>query len=311
MKYRPLGTTGMLVSQVGLGGWQLTNPSWGMHDAGEATRIVEAAADAGCNFFDTAPGYASGRSEELLGRALKPLRSKVLLCSKFGHSPEGVTNFGVEALRPSIEASLKRLQTDYLDVLLVHNPPADVLDGNSTSLYEELQRLKAGGLLRSYGVSVDSSADLEKVMATTQCGVVEILFNVFHQEPRRAFAAAKHRGIGLIAKVPLDSGWLSGKYRADTRFIGVRNRWSPEVIARRTELVDKLKALLPPNLSLSHAALGYILAQSEISTVIPGAKTVQQLHDNLSAAEAELSSATTQLMQAFWEQELEAAPLPW
>ncbi len=301
----------MLVSEIGLGGWQLANPAWEMNDTGEAIRIVEAAADAGCNFFDTAPGYASGRSEELLGRALKPLRSKILLCSKFGHSPEGVTDFGVAALRPSIDASLKRLQTDYLDVVLVHNPPADVLDGNSTALYEELERLKDGGVLRSYGVSVDSSADLAKVIGTTRSGVVEVLFNVFHQEPRRAFAAAKHSGIGLIAKVPLDSGWLSGKYRADTRFVGVRNRWSPEVIARRTELVDKLRTLLPPNLSLSHAALGYILAQSEISTVIPGAKTVQQLRDNLSAAEAELSSATTTLMQAFWKQELANDPLPW
>ncbi len=301
----------MLVSEIGLGGWQLANPAWEMNDTGEAIRIVEAAVDAGCNFFDTAPGYASGRSEELLGRALKPLRSKILLCSKFGHSPEGVTDFGVAALRPSIDASLTRLQTDYLDVLLVHNPPADVLDGNSTSLYEELERLKSGGVLRSYGVSVDSGAELEKVTATTQCGVVEILFNVFHQEPRRAFAAAKHRGIGLIAKVPLDSGWLSGKYRADTRFVGVRNRWSPELIARRTELVDKLRALLPPNLSLSHAALGYILAQSEISTVIPGAKTTGQTLDNFAAANEELSPGTTRLIQEFWQQEIMNDPLPW
>lgn len=301
----------MLVSEIGLGAWQLANPVWDMHDASEATRIVEAAVDAGCNFFDTAPGYSGGRSEELLGRALKPLRSKVLLCSKFGHHPQGGSDFGTAALRPSIDASLKRLQTDYLDVLLVHNPPAELLDGNATPLYEALERLKESGLLRSYGVSLDSGADLTKVIRTTRSGVVEVLFNVFHQEPLLSMAAAKAQGTGLVAKVPLDSGWLTGKYRADSRFVGVRDRWGPEVIARRTALVDKLRAIVPPDGSLGQVALRYILAQPEISTVIPGAKTTAQVRDNCAAADAALSDVTTGLIRAFWEQELRDAPLPW
>ncbi len=311
MEYRPLGSAGIKVSAIGLGGWQLANPLWEMHDPNEALRIVRTALDAGCNFFDTAPGYSAGRSEELLGRALRQVRGRVVLCSKFGHTAEGETDFRVAAVRTSIEASLQRLQTDYLDVLLVHNPPAELLDGTRTPLYEELERLKGEGKLRSYGVSLDSACDLEKVLATTRSGVVEVLFNVFHQEPRPAFAAARDQGVGLIVKVPLDSGWLSGKYRSDSRFTGVRDRWTAEVIARRAALVAQFAALLPPGLTLTHAALQYVLAQPEVATVIPGAKTTSQARDNFAAASAGLPAEVVQSIRALWERELKAEPLPW
>lgn len=311
MKYRTLGSSQIRVSEIGFGGWQLANPIWGMHDEKAALRLVRTARDAGCNFFDTAPGYAEGRSEELLGRALKSDRGQVVLCSKFGHTADGETDFSVAGLRPAITASLGRLQTNYLDVLLVHNPPVDLLDGNRTSLYAELDRLKQEGLLRTYGVSLDWAKDLEQVVATTGSGVIEVLFNVFHQEPQAAFAAAQKRGVGLIAKVPLDSGWLSGKYRSGSRFLGVRDRWTPEIIARRAALVEQFSTLLPSSLSLPHAALRYILAQPEVSTVIPGAKTIEQVLENVAAANAELPPETVRAIRALWERELKTSPLPW
>ena len=117
MECRPLGSAGIKVSAIGLGGWQLANPLWEMHDPNEALRIVQTALDAGCNFFDTAPGYSAGRSEELLGRALRQVRGRVVLCSKFGHTAEGETDFRVAAVRTSIEASLQRLQTDRKSVV--------------------------------------------------------------------------------------------------------------------------------------------------------------------------------------------------
>lgn len=311
MKYRSLGSSNLVVSEIGFGAWQLANPAWGLDDEAGAARLVEAALAGGCTFFDTAPGYGEGRSETVLGRALRAVRDRVVICSKFGHTAEGETDFGVEALRPAIEASLRRLQTDYLDVLLVHNPPAELLDGNRTPLYAALERLREAGLLRTYGVSIDWGHDLERILATTSCQVVEVLFNAFHQEPQSVFAAAQRQGVGLIAKVPLDSGWLSGKYRRHSRFAGIRDRWSPEVIERRASLVEKLTGLLPLDLSLPQAALRFVLAQPEIATAIPGAKTVEQVQANLAAADAVLPPDLVDAVRELWVREIKDHPLPW
>ncbi len=311
MKQRPLGRTGISVSEIGLGAWQLANADWGLHDPDEARRLIEQALNAGCNFFDTAPGYGAGRSETLLGEVLRPVRGRVTICTKFGHSPQGETDFSVSAIRTSLEASLKRLQTDYLDVYLLHNPPAELMDGNHAPHYEELERLKVEGKVRAYGVSADYSKDLETVLETTASSVIEVLFNVFHQEPKVSFRKAQDSGVGLITKVPLDSGWLSGKYRRDSTFEGVRRRWSSEVIARRAALVEQLSALIPPGRSLAHAALQYVLAQPEVSTVIAGAKTVDQVQDNVAAATSELPTEVVREIYSFWERELKDDPLPW
>lgn len=311
MNYRTLGSSDLVVSEIGFGAWQLANPAWGMSDEDEALRLVHTALEGGCTFFDTAPGYGEGRSETVLGRALRPVRDRVVICSKFGHTADGESDFSVAALRPAIEASLARLQTDHLDVLLVHNPPAELLDGNRTPLYAELDHLKQQGLLRAYGVSIDWARDLEQVVRTTGSRVVEVLFNAFHQEPGTAFAAAQRRGVGLIAKVPLDSGWLSGKYRRGSRFEGIRDRWTPEVIERRAALVEQLAARLPADLPLPLAALRFILAHPEISTVIPGAKTTAQVRANLAASEASLPADLVAAIRDLWARELEADPLPW
>jgi aryl-alcohol dehydrogenase-like predicted oxidoreductase len=311
MQARALGATGLRVGEIGLGCWQLANPAWGTEDAAEAVRIVHAALDGGCTLFDTAPGYGGGRSEALLGEALDGRRSKAVLCSKFGHPADGPADFSVAALRPSIDASLRRLRTDHLDVLLVHNPPPDVLDGRRCDLYEALERLREQGLLRHYGVSIDSLDELSTVVRTTGAGVVEVLFNVFNQGAQPGLAAAHASGIGLIAKVPLDSGWLSGRYGAATRFDGVRGRWTADVIARRAALVERLKALLPPGLPMARAALRFILAQPEISAVIPGATSVRQLRDNLAAGDAQLDADTVDAIRALWQREIAPEPLPW
>lgn len=311
MKSRPLGSTGITVSEIGLGAWQLANPAWGLHDTGDALRIVQRALDAGCDFFDTAPGYGSGRSEELLGQALKPVRARVSICTKFGHGADGVSNFDAASARPALEQSLRRLQTDYVDVYLLHNPPPHVMDGSQTGIYDELERLKMEGKVRAYGVSLDSLHELETVIETTRCQAAEVLFNVFHQGPLAAFRLAKARGMGLIAKVPLDSGWLSGKYCATSSFEGVRDRWSPEIIARRAALAGQFAALLPPGVSMAHGALQYLLAQPEISTVIPGAKSVEQADDNFTAGDGALNAETVNSIHFLWERELRDRPLPW
>ena len=311
MNYRSLGRSGLTVSEIGLGCWQLSSNAWGTHDSRDAGRIVQAALDQGCTFFDTAPGYGAGRSESVLGEALKGRRSQVVLCSKFGHPAQGPADFSVGALRPAIDASLQRLRTDYLDVLVVHNPPPEWLDGRRSGLYEALADLQQAGVLRAYGVSVDTLADMQIALQTTGSTVMEVLFNAFHQGVRPGFAGAAAQGVGLIAKVPLDSGWLSGSYGRDSHFGGVRDRWSANVIARRAALVERLVALLPPGTSLPHAALGYALAQPEIATVIPGARSTRQVEDNMAASGVQIDGRVPDAILALWQREIEADPLPW
>ena len=315
MHRRPFGTTGMQVSEIGLGAWQLANPDWNLSDTDEALRIVQRSLDAGCTFFDTAPGYGYGRSEELLGQALEPVRHDVIICTKFSHHGAGddgqPDTFDTQHIRPVLEGSLRRLRTDYVDILLLHNPPRELMDGRTASQYEELEQLKAEGKLREYGVSLDWKVELEMVAETTRSKAVELMYNAFYQEPRDAFAQAQARGIGLIVKVPLDSGWLSGRYRGGHRFGDVRSRWSPDVLARRGALIEQFAALVPPGRSLAHAALQYCLARPEVSTVIPGAKTVEQALDNFAATNERLPADVVRAIDALWERELKHDPLPW
>jgi len=312
MQLRPLGNSGLQVSAVGLGAWQLNNPLWGGADAAGSVRLVHAALDAGCNFLDTAPAYGDGASERLIGEALRGRRSAAVLCTKFGHTDAEAKDFSVAALRPTLEASLRRLQTDHVDVLLLHNPPPELLDrAQAAELHAGLEALRAEGKIRVFGASVDWREELHTLTTCSRSGAAEVLFNAFHQEPQPAFAAAAARGLGLIAKVPLDSGWLSGRYDGHSRFDGIRARWTPAVIARRGALVAKLQALLPPGLPLAQAALRFVLAQPEVSTVIPGAKSCAQLEANLAAAAAPLPPAVVAAIQALWSADIASDPLPW
>ena len=303
----------MNVSEIGLGAWQLANPEWGSSDSKEALEIVQKSLEAGCNFFDTAPGYGHGRSEELLGEGLKSVRRDIVICTKFSHYAEdGARDFDTKNVRPVLEGSFRRLQTDYVDILLLHNPPRELMNGNTApDLYEELEKLKTEGKIREYGVSLDWQVELETVLDTTKSKAAEVFFNALYQEMLPAFPKAQEQGMGLIVKVPLDSGWLSGRYRGGHKFDDVRSRWSPEVLARRSELVEKFAALVPEGTSLAHAALQFVLAQPQVSTVIPGAKTVEQALDNFAAADKQLSPEIVQSMYDLWKQEIEAEPLPW
>jgi aryl-alcohol dehydrogenase-like predicted oxidoreductase len=312
MNYRPFGATGIQVSEIGLGAWQLANPDWKLSDQNEAMQIVYQSLAAGCNFFDTAPGYGKGVSEEILGKALKSAkREEIVICTKAGYTAAGEEDFSTGAISPILETSLRRLQTDYVDILLLHNPARELMDGRVATQYEELERLKQAGKIREYGVSLDWSEEMTMVMATTQSKAFEVYFNALYQEMLPAFATAQEQGIGLIVKVPLDSGWLSGRYRGQHQFDDIRVRWSPEVLERRTVLVEKFAQLVPSDRSLAHAALQFCLAQPAVSTVIPGAKSVAQALDNIAAADQQLPAESVQAIYALWTQEIAGDPLPW
>lgn len=313
MNKRSLGSTGVEVSEIGFGAWQLCNSdSWGGMDEQTAHRLIDEAIDGGINLFDTAPNYAQTKSERILGKALQNKRDKVVLVSKFGHTPEGPKVFSVDWFWESLEASLGRLRTDYLDVLLLHNPPKEIYAGTDP-LWAVLEEARAQGKIRHYGASLDFAAEVENCLANTNSEVLEVLFNVFHQDVRRSFAAVRQHGAGIIAKVPLDSGWLTGRFDANSRFEGIRARWSANEIAQRAELVSGIKWLVADGSELASKAIAYLLSYDEVSCAIPGTRTPQQLKSNLAAAGYRLSREERKRLEALWDDVTDNGSklLPW
>lgn len=311
MNKRPLGTTGMTVSEIGFGAWQLGATLWKGEQDQKAIDLVHEALDRGCTLFDTAPGYGDGNSERLLGEALQGRQETVTLVSKYGHRADGSTDFSPENMREGVLESLQSLQTEYLDVLLLHSPPKEILDG-SLGHYEELERLKSEGLIRAYGASVDTSKDLRLVLQHSKSQVVEVLFHALDQETSYAFDEAQDKGVGLIVKVPLDSGWLTGKYNANTDFhTGYRERWSDDVKKRRASYVKALSFLTTSERTMSQGALQFILSYPQISSVIPGSRTSRYLQENMAASEGRLSNEDIQAVRNLWESQIKEDPLPW
>ncbi|QSF43334.1 aldo/keto reductase [Paenibacillus tianjinensis] len=311
MNKRQYGSTGKSVSEIGFGAWQLGNSQdWEAMSETAAIELVHEALERGMNFFDTAPNYGLGTSEELLGKALAGKRSSAVLNTKFGHAVDGRTNYNADQIIRSVEGSLKRLQTDYVDSVLIHNPPFEILDGKYGH-YEELEKLKAAGKILTYGVSVDSAPEMLEVIKHTNIGVMEVMFNIFYQETAEAFKLAQENNIALIIKVPLDSGWLSGKYNSQSTFSGVRSRWSPEIIRKRAALLEQIQFITNEETTMTMAALRFILAYPEVTTVIPGVRNSAQLAENIAASDGAMPKEQVKKLQGLWEQEIRGLELGW
>ena len=313
MQYRNFFPGSPAVSAIGLGAWQLgVNSGWQGLTEQEAVHLVQAALDAGVNFFDTAPNYGHGSGEERLGKALKYTdRAQIVINTKFGHTPTGTTNYSAAHIRESLEGSLQRLQTDYVDSLIIHNPPSSYLDGNNNPHYEILEQLKQEGKLRAYGASLDTCADMRLLMDTTGSQVIEAFFNILHQDAANAFEQAQQKGVGIIVKIPLDSGWLTGKYHAGSTFTGVRARWSAEDIVTRAALVEEVKTIIGTSQPMAQVALAFCLAFDAVSTVIPGNLNTAQLQQNLQSLEHPLPAETVLQLKQFYREKVAPLLLPW
>jgi len=310
MDYKSFADTKKQASRLGFGAWQLGNSEfWSPMTEQEGINLVQEAVKNGITLFDTAPGYASGRSETILGKALKNVREEVIINSKFGHRADGRTDFSSTSIEAAIHDSLSRLQTDYLDSLILHNPAKNILMG-FTDHFKVMKQMKDLGLIRAYGVSIDSIEELQMTLEHTDSSVIEIMFNVFHQIPEEWLNKAKDKGVAIIAKVPLDSGWLSGKYDQYTVFTGIRDRWLFEDKKRRSDLCKKL-IWFTRDKNLTKYALGFIKSFDQITSFIPGIHSMEHLHENLSYAEYNLPEELKKQFINLYEKEIKNNPLPW
>ena len=313
MKYNTYLPESPKVSEIGLGAWQLgARSGWKSMTEKDALNMVHEAMDLGINFFDTSPNYGFGSSEERLGKALKNYdRDTFVINTKFGHSATGETNYAADQIRTSLEGSLKRLQVDYIDSLIIHNPPAEFLDGHKTSHYRILEALKNEGKIKAYGASLDSFEEMKLFMETTNADIIEAFFNILHQDAARAFPLAEEKQVRIIAKIPLDSGWLSGKYTAESVFHDIRDRWSKEDIRIRAGLVDELKAIIGTDRHLAQTAISFCLAYDAVATVIPGNSNTDQLHANVESVKEPLPQDLNKTLESFYKEKVAHLNLPW
>jgi aryl-alcohol dehydrogenase-like predicted oxidoreductase len=301
------------VSEIGLGAWQLGNNSgWQGMSEKEAIALVEKSLEYGINFFDTAPNYGRGSSEERLGKALKGVdRNKIVINTKFGHTDSGKTNYNSKYIRESLEGSLKRLQVDYVDSIIIHSPPIEYLDGTKNDHYEIFERLIDEGKIKAYGASLDTYESMLLLMNTTNAAVIEAFFNILHQDTAQAFELATKKGVGIIAKIPLDSGWLSGKYHAESTFQDIRKRWSKQDIQTRAHLVDKVKQIVHAADDLAQKSISFCLAYDAVATVIPGNINIPQLKTNVDSINNPLSREIIKELEEFYLNEVKDLKLPW
>jgi aryl-alcohol dehydrogenase-like predicted oxidoreductase len=288
MKYRKLGRTGIEVSEIGFGAWGIGGNSYGPVDDSVSTAALRAAFDLGVTFFDTSDLYGDGHSEEVLGTALKDVRGKVIIATKVGTLPHTgfymPQDFSPGHIVSGVEESLRRLKTDTVDLLQLHSPPLDVLEGDGR-IVETLQGLVRAGKIRAYGISARSPADGRAAVEKYGFPVVQVNFNLIDQRAAECglFALAAERGTGVICRTPLCFGYLSGKLQGDEEFPGLdhRKNWPPGQRRRWAEAPDLFSFLNDgKERTAAQLALRFCLDHPEISAVIPGMLTPEEVRED-------------------------------
>lgn len=286
------------MSEIGFGAWAIGG-DWGQTDDSISLAAMGAAVDAGVTFFDTADVYGDGHSERLIARLLRDRRESLFVATKFGRrAPQEVVQYSYENLRSWLERSRENLGVDAVDLVQLHCPPWEAY--YTPGVFEACDRLVEEGLARAYGVSVEKVEEALKAIEYPGVSTVQIIFNIFRQRPAELFfEQARLRDVGVIVRVPLASGLLTGKFDRTTTFGSddhrAFNRHGESFDVGETfagvdfelglQVVEQLQALVPEGATLAQLALRWILGFEAVSTVIPGAKTVEQARANAAAAD--------------------------
>jgi aryl-alcohol dehydrogenase-like predicted oxidoreductase len=300
MNYRTLGRTGWQVSEISFGAWGIGG-SWGTVDDDVSLAALRQALDLGVNFIDTADVYGDGRSEKLIGQVLRERRGeRIYVATKAGRrlSPHVADGYNRENLTAFVERSLRNLGVETLDLVQLHCPPTEVY--YRPEVFGVLDDLAAGGKLRYYGVSVEKVEEALKAIEYPNVKTVQIIFNMFRQRPAGLFfSQAAARRIGILARVPLASGMLTGKMRANTTFeeddhrnynrdgqaFDVGETFSGVPYDVGLAAVEELRALVPEGATMAQLALRWILMFDAVTCAIPGAKTPAQAAGNAAAGD--------------------------
>jgi aryl-alcohol dehydrogenase-like predicted oxidoreductase len=321
MQLRRLGKTGDEVSEIGFGAWAIGG-SWGATNDTESMAAMNAAVDAGITFFDTADVYGDGHSEKLVAQLLRDRDEALIVATKFGRrAAQEVGNYTYENLRGWLERSRANLGVEVVDLVQLHCPPWDAY--YTPSVFEACERLVDEGLVRAYGVSVEKVEEALKAIEYPSVATVQIIFNIFRQRPAELlFQEAQRRDVGLIIRVPLASGLLTGKFTHDTRFadddhrmfnkhgeqFDVGETFSGVDYDTGVEVADALKELVPPGATLAQFSLRWILDHEAVTTVIAGARTTAQAQDNAAAADLPpLSAAAREAVSDLYRDRIAAS----
>jgi aryl-alcohol dehydrogenase-like predicted oxidoreductase len=307
MQYRDLGRTGFKVSALSFGAWAIGG-TWGPVDEAESLAALHHSIELGVNFFDTADVYGDGLSERLLAKLKKESRETIYIATKAGRrlNPHTTEGYNRANLTTFVERSLKNLNTDSLDLLQLHCPPTEVY--YQPEVFGILDDLTIAGKIRNYGVSVEKVEEALKAIEFQNVQTVQIIFNMFRLRPAELlFEQVLKRKVGILARVPLASGMLTGKMKAETQFSAddhrAFNRHGEAFDRGETfsgvdynlglEAVEELKKMCPPGMSLVQFALRWILMFDAVTCAIPGAKRPSQADENFSAADLPALSAET------------------
>jgi aryl-alcohol dehydrogenase-like predicted oxidoreductase len=297
MQYRMLGRTGFEVSTVGFGAWAIGG-TWGQLDDAEAMRCLHRALDLGVNFFDTADVYGDGHSERLLARLRRERRDPFWIATKVGRrsSPHDAASYTRENLTRYVERCLENLEVEALDLVQLHCPPTDVY--YMPEVFGVLDDLVKAGKIRFYGASVERVEEGLKALEYPALQTLQVIFNILRQRPAELlFPRATERKVGILARLPLSSGMLTGKMSSATRFHPDDHRafnregaafdkgetFSGFEYERGLGVVEKLRALTPPGMTLPELALRYIASFPAVTCSIPGARRVEQVEQNIAA----------------------------
>jgi len=313
MQYRKLGQTGWEVSAVSFGAWGI-GADWGTVDDSTSLAALHTAIDQGVNFIDTADVYGDGRSERLIGKILKDRKEEIIVATKAGRrlNPHIASGFTRENLIAFIERSLKNLGVDALDLVQLHCPPTEVY--YMPEVFGYLDELVQAGKSKFYGVSVEKVEEAIKAIEYANVHTVQIIYNIFRQRPADLFfKLAQERQVGILARVPLSSGMLTGKFSKASIFEDSDHRkynrngesfdkgetFSGVDFTLSLKAVEELRSLVPEGWTMAQFALRWILMQEAVSCVIPGAKRPSQAEDN--AAAADLPPIGIEVMDAVGE----------
>ena len=315
MQYRELGRTGMKVSTVSFGAWAIGG-SWGHVDDSDSLAALNRAVDLGVNFIDTADVYGDGRSERLVAQLLKQRKETIYVATKAGRrlDPHLAGGYNRANLTAFVERSLKNLDTERIDLLQLHCPPTEVYYMPET--FGVLDDLVKAGKLRNYGVSVEKVEEALKAIEYPDVKTVQIIFNIFRQRPAELFfGEALRRKVGILARVPLASGLLTGKLSAKSSFESDDHRafnrhgeafdrgetFSGVDYETGLKAVEELRNLLPAGWSMPQLALRWILMFEAVTCTIPGAKNPAQAEDNVKSSDLPaLDPATMQKIRALY-----------